>query len=304
MTPRLARRLTALYPRSWRARYADEFAALLESHTTTPSVIVNTFWCAGREHAHHWIEHIMTPARRLTLLMYACLAAMVAGVNLYWTIDDTSIIPAMRTHTSMGASWTVVAVGSGVALMIAAAAAAPIVRLMLLSAASRRRYDQVARLVIPFCAVAILAGWMSVVIARTGWAPMPWDIATGSGVPSTWPSLTSRWILGGVTTILIAIGLGGSAIALKQAIEGAAPPDSSYLRVTLGGLAAILVVMALAALGWGVLASLYAPAAFRSTGDGIFGSSIAASWIVSLALFLGAAATAVAGVRGSTPRAV
>ena len=302
MTPRLARRLTSLYPRPWRARYADEFAALLETHSPTPSVIVNIIWCACREHAHRGFEATMTPARRLTLLMYACLAAMLAGVNLYWTIDDTSIIPAMRTHAPMAASWAVVAFGSGAALLVAAAAAAPIVRAMLLSAASRRRYDHIARLVIPFCAAAVLIGWMSIVIARTHWAPMPWDIAIGAGVPSNWPSLTARWILGSVTTILIAIGLVGSAVALRQAIEGAAPADSSYLRVTLGGLAAILVAMAIAALGWGVLAERYAPVAFRSTADGIYGSSIAVSWSFSLALFLVAAATAVAGVRGSGPR--
>lgn len=302
MTPRLARRLTSLYPQSWRTRYENEFAAVLEDHPSTPSVILNVIWCACREHAHRQLENAMTPARRLTLLMYACLAAMLAAVNLYWTIDDTPVGHLMRTHMAIRASWALVAFGSGVALLIAAAAAAPVVGRMLLSAAARRHYDHVARLVIPFCALAVLIGWMSIVIARTHWAPMPWDITSDTPVPSSWPSLTARWMLGGVTGVLIALGLVGSAVALRQAIEGAAPADSPYLRITLGGLAAVLVVMAVGALGWGVLANLYAPAAFWSTAGGIFGSSIVISWIFSVALFLGAAATAVAGVRRSAPR--
>jgi hypothetical protein len=302
MTPRLARRLASLYPRSWRERYNEEFTAFLEGQPCSPSVLVNIIGCACREHARGGFAYAMTPARRLTLLMYACLAAMTAAVNLYWTIDDSAIVSVMRAHAAAAIFWRFVAFGAAAALVIAAAAALPVVRTLLIAAIRRRRYDLIARLSIPFCALAILVGWMSIVIARTHWAPTPWDIAGGWRAPASWPSLGARWVLGSITGALIAIGLGGSAIALRQAIEGAQPSESAYLRVTLSTLAAVLLSIAIAALAWGLLARVYAPDVFRSS-DGIFGVSIAASWGFSLALFTGAALAAIRGARGAAPRA-
>jgi predicted permease len=41
MTPASVRRLLALYPRAWRERYGEEFAALLESHPTTLRIVAD-----------------------------------------------------------------------------------------------------------------------------------------------------------------------------------------------------------------------------------------------------------------------
>lgn len=301
MNPTLAHRLVALYPRTWRDRYQEEFEAFLEAETSSPAAILNIIRAACKEHVSAF-ELDMTPARRLTLLMYACLAAMTAGVNLYWTIDDTTVGHAMRTHGALATSWRVVTWGSAAAFVAAISAAAPILRRILDAAVATRRYGTIARLAVPFCALATLVGWMSIVVARTHWAPMPWDI-TGTWVaPASWPSPGTRWILGIITGCVIVCGLGTTAIALRQAVERAEPPDSWYLRLILSSLAVALTIMAAGALAWGALAQLYVPAAFHSNAGGIFGSTIFASWIVSVALFLGAASIARHGVRSAAWR--
>lgn len=304
MTRRIARHLASLYPHTWRNRYGDEFAVFLEGEAATVSTVINVIACACREHVRHAFEFTMTPARRVTLLMYACLAAMTAVVNLYWTIDDTPILDTMRAHGVIESSWAVIAYGSGAALVIAAAIAAPIVRNVRAGKVSSRRCGIIARLVVPFGLLALLVLWMSIVVARTHWAPMPWDITGDWRAPAEWPSTSARAVLGGVTSLLIVVGLGGSAIALRQAIERAVLSDSVYLHIVLGMLATTLVITAAAALGWGLLADFYAPEVFHSRAGGIFGGSMAVSWIVSLTLFVGASVVAVNGVRRRVPHVV
>jgi hypothetical protein len=49
MSPKLARTLIRLYPRAWRDRYAEEFAALLEANPGSLSTTANIAWSALKE---------------------------------------------------------------------------------------------------------------------------------------------------------------------------------------------------------------------------------------------------------------
>ena len=49
MTPRLARWLVRLYPRDWRERYGEEFAALLQDGSGGIRALLNVLWSALRE---------------------------------------------------------------------------------------------------------------------------------------------------------------------------------------------------------------------------------------------------------------
>jgi hypothetical protein len=49
MTPRLARWLVRLYPRDWRERYGEEFAALLQDGSGEIRALLNVLWSALRE---------------------------------------------------------------------------------------------------------------------------------------------------------------------------------------------------------------------------------------------------------------
>lgn len=51
MSPRLPVLLLAVHPRSWRARYGDEFRALLEAGPITASVVLDVLVNAARQHA-------------------------------------------------------------------------------------------------------------------------------------------------------------------------------------------------------------------------------------------------------------
>jgi len=50
MTPRAVRRLLALYPRAWRERYGEEFAALLEAHPASARIVVDVIGGAVGAH--------------------------------------------------------------------------------------------------------------------------------------------------------------------------------------------------------------------------------------------------------------
>ncbi|HEY0796869.1 MAG TPA: hypothetical protein VGD64_13940 [Acidisarcina sp.] len=50
MNRRLARLLVGLYPRGWRARYGDEFEALLLDRPGGLEAVANVFWAAFCEH--------------------------------------------------------------------------------------------------------------------------------------------------------------------------------------------------------------------------------------------------------------
>ncbi len=120
----------------------------------------------------------------------------------------------------------------------------------------------------------------------------------------------ARWALSSVTLILVVLGLLGSAISLKQAIER---PTLSKQELTFLGravsirplrlakiptviLAGWIVMMAAGVTGWGLLADQYASAAFHAR-DGFFGTPDNFSRMGSLALFIASAVTALRGAR-------
>lgn len=300
MNPRLSRALIALYPRPWRMRYEEEFAALLETEPAAAATLLNIALWAFRERTRSSMEEVMTPRRGLTLMVYAYLASIVAGVNLYWTVDDTPLIPAMHASGAMFAFWRMVAWGSFIALAAAVGGAVPPLIGMIRFAIANRRYDILGRLAFPPAALAALVIWIGLVASRTHWAPTPWDITGVWVAPADWPSLSVRWMFGSVTTVLLAAGSIGSALALKQAIEWSELSPSTFVRLALFVLAGSIVLMAVGAAGWGFVAELYAPAVFHSRAGGIFGSPSILSWIASVILFSGAAAVALRGARGWT----
>ncbi|MGD0796193.1 MAG: hypothetical protein ABR910_00595 [Acidobacteriaceae bacterium] len=61
MNPRLARRLTRLYPRAWRGRYGDEFEALLEAGPSDLRTLANSVLSALHEHISPTLGGNMDP---------------------------------------------------------------------------------------------------------------------------------------------------------------------------------------------------------------------------------------------------
>lgn len=301
MNRRAAGWLIALYPATWRARYGEEFLAFLEARSITPRATLNVVGCALYERVRSLGVFEMSKQQcSLVLMVYAYLAAITAGLNLYWTVDDTPLVDAMRAHPALFAWWNLVAAGSLAALVAAVALGLPALWAMVRFARSARRRDILARLAFPPCAAALILVWITAVVMKTGWAPLFWDLM---GQPA------SRWALSSVTLVLFVVGLLGSAISLRQAIQRVSLSDQ---HLTLFGwrvsirflqlakipalmLAGSIVVMAVGVTGWGLLADQYATAAFHARDGGFFGAPNIVSWIGSLALFVAAAVTALRG---------
>jgi hypothetical protein len=149
MDRRLARRLIALYPRAWRSRYGDEFAAFLEDSPSTLASITNVIGSAIRERACGAKFSVDTRQRSLALMTYAYLSAVAAGVNFYFSVDDTGLAIAMRSNVALGTAFRMVSNGSVLALVAVLAVAAPLVTSMLRVAFATRRWEVVGRLMVP-----------------------------------------------------------------------------------------------------------------------------------------------------------
>jgi hypothetical protein len=307
MDARWARRLTALYPPAWRARYGDEFAAFLEEQPSTLGAIADVVVSAIRERVGGGVRLGMDSRQQsLVLMTYAYLAAVAAGVNFYYSVDDTPLAIAMRSHPVLLASFVMVARASFVAFAAVVAIAVPVTRSMLRDAFTTRRWDVVGRVMVPFGAVAITLAWMAAaglwVHARWAgsWVPTPWDVVGDWNAPAGWPPLLVRWALSTVTFGLLVAGLVGSAVSVGQAVQRSdlSRLRPSWFKVTSVALAGAIAVMAIGVLGWGWLAEQYEPTAFVAR-YGLFSLPNLGSWLASAMLFLASAAVAVRGAYAS-----
>ena len=304
MNTRLVRRLTGLYPPAWRARYRDEFQGFLENHPSNLPTILNVIGWAIYERVLSLGEFNMDSRRKsLTFMLYAYLAAVAAGVNFYWTVDDTPLAIAMHRRPALATSWNLVEAGSLLALSAVAMVGVPVLMSMMRTAFAARRWDVVRRLAVAPCAALITLMWIvtGAMLAGGHWAPTPWDVGGGGTAPAGWPPLPTRWALSSVTFVLMAAGLIVSAIGVKQAIARSDLSRHNPLRFASSPmlLAGSVAVMALGVLTWGWFAQRYMASDFHARNGGFFGSTNCASWAASCILFLAATVTASIGARSA-----
>ena len=307
MTTRTAQLLVRLYPPPWRRRYEKEFEEFLVGEKPRLRGILDVVCWAVRERINHLGEFTMNGLQRsLVWMVYACLAAMLAGGNLWWTVDDTQLALAMQQHALLSACWEAVEAGS---LLMAAAALAsglPAFLAIVQFARSHRRWDVLMRLAFPPAIGAVLLSWTIVAGIELHWLPTPWDVTGDWTAPASWPPLPMRWALSAITAALLAIAIFGTAVAVKGAIqrmpraelELASPWRTASInlarvtRVAAVALTAAMVVMLAGVTEWGLLSQRYDSTTFYSRAGGFFGVPLAVSWAGSVALFLVAAVTA------------
>jgi hypothetical protein len=118
--------LTSLYPRAWRERYAAEFNVLLEQCLHSPLDVVDVFLGALDAHlqllngeALSWRMMNMQNKLRTTILMVFAgyIGFIVAGFALLGLADDSPMMPLMNTNPALAAAWTIIAIGSAIALL-------------------------------------------------------------------------------------------------------------------------------------------------------------------------------------------
>jgi hypothetical protein len=304
MNSRRARLLAGLYPQEWGIRYREEFQLFLEDHPCNLRTIVDVIGWAMREHLLSLWRFKMDRRRTsLALMCYASLIAIGAGINFYWTVDDTPLVATLRNHAALFRSWNLVRAGSVLFAVVIALAGIPAFWTMARAALATRRWDVIVRLAIPPCAGIAILVWLiaGTMIAGGHWVPTPWDV-TGTWIaPADWPPLTIRWTLSIVSFVLMTAGLILSAMSLRQAILRS---DWSSLGRTWLTVSSLLLAVSVGSMGFGVLmwgwqVQRYAASDFHAQNGGIFSSTNFASWMVSLVLFLAAIAAAVTGTRSA-----
>ncbi len=307
MTPRLARRLVALYPGTWRTRYGAEFVAFLEDRPSAIGVVLNVIGWAAVEHVRRaWRPEIDDRQRSLTLMMCAYLVAVAAGVNFYWTIDDTGLATIMRGQWALRGSFEVVVAGFQLALVAVVVIAARVLIQMFGTAPERRR-GVLARVAAPVLIGIVALAWMLAAAAwshqqwGSAWVPTPWDVGGDWTAPSGWPPVGTRVVLGAVSFVLLLTGLILSGKYVAEAVVrtdlSGVPP--AWFRGASIVLAIAVLIMSAGVVAWGWSAEQYASSAFHARNGGFFYSRNVSSWALSATLFLTSATLAVKGRRAA-----
>ena len=213
-------------------------------------------------------------------ILCAYLAVIAAGINLYATVDDSSLATAMRVHPGLSTAWNVVALGSVIALLGAVAMLVPLVLGSMRFALSQKRRDILIRLLVAPLAAGLLAAWVigGSLVFGGHWAPAPWAIL-GDWTPSAdWPSLHTRWVLGSFTAALAVLLLIATSIGAYQAIQRTRFDEIRFTifsralaihplraaRIPGIVITAAMAIMTVGVLAWGVIASQGETAAFHS----------------------------------------
>jgi hypothetical protein len=308
MTRQRARRLVALYPAAWRARYGAEFAIFLEDRPSSIGAILDVIAWALVEHVRNICGPVIEERQRSLILMtYASLAAFAAGINFYWTVDDTAFVEVMRSRWALLGSFHFVAAGSVLALLAVVVAAGRVLFQMLRGAAEQRRVAVLARATAPLAIGSVLLTWLFSAAVwsehRWGaaWVPTPWDIGGDWIAPAGWPPAGTRMTLGAISCALLIVGLIMSGTFVAQAIRRT---DLSRIgRLWLQGISFVLTVSVIAMSAgvavWGWAAEHYAPEVFHARDGGVFYLTNVSSWALSAALFLVSATLALSGRRAA-----
>jgi hypothetical protein len=234
------------------------------------------------------------------LMTFSGLAAFAAGVNFYWTVDDTPLAVAMRSHRPLFASWALVQVGA-VTLVAAAILSSRAFFGIARTAFVSRRRDVILRLAVPLCAALVTLIWLVSVPAliHTHWIPTPWDVAGDWTAPASWPPLAVRWALGSVTFALMVGGLLATGVNVRQAILRTELSRHPRIWFALPSmlLACSVAIMEIGVLSWGWFVQQYAPVDFHVRNGGLFSSTNFASWVATSVVLLGAALMAFKSVR-------
>ena len=299
MNKRLASFLTSLYPKAWRARYESEFVAFLEEGSAGSKVVVNILAGALGEHLRSWRGRTLSQTQNgLILSTYAWVIAVVAGMNLWWTVDDNPLLAMMDSHAGLLTSWLAIEAGSVVGWISVVLLGLPVLL------ATTRVFQSIQRRVV-FMRLGVFGGaaalpfiWIAGTLAWNGghWAPLPWVLAVAGGVPTNWPPLPVRWVLCSVTLLLLMLALVVSAVSIRQWIgHPAITRPSRFMKAVSLCLALSCAVMAAGVLGWGLFAQRYAAAIFH-VHYGVLNATTYVSWWISLVLF---AISAIVAGRGA-----
>jgi hypothetical protein len=278
--------LLRLYPRAWRERYGDEFAALLDVTPLSPLTLFDILVGALDAHrlAHDWraaamVNPMVNRLRRAEITVFcAYIALVVAGLGFAKLVEYDDFHDAARAHPLIGLAFTTLVAGAALALAAVVIGGLPLALAVAGRALVARRWGTLALLGVPALAFAVLAGYILVlgqVIApalHAGSGPTPGNVKMGVSLA--------------VVFVLCAVA---STAAVTRAIAHSDLPPRLYrfawIPTVLATLAMLVVTTSL--LVWGLSLRTDAPSLFNGD-DGLMASNTGANWLV-LVLLMGAA---------------
>jgi hypothetical protein len=285
-----------LYPSAWRARYGEEFAALLADCPTTGRTAFDLRLAAADAHLQvcsRRLAAVLSRMKASAMIVFAAWVAYVlAGLVFYGILGDNPLTILARSQGGLHLAVLAVQAGAVLALLAIAAGALPVGWAVFRNAMAARRWGILALLAVPVAAaVVILAcGILLVVVA----SPV---------VGLTAPTAASRALVYG-TQFVFLIGAVASTVAVLIAFARTPLDEEPYRRYVRAPAIVATLAMGLTAAAvaaWGLAAWLIAPVVFRTTA-GVFGLTTALAWL-GVVLVMGLATTA-AGIsvrRGLAP---
>lgn len=286
--------LLHLYPETWRARYGEEFAALLEEYSLTPLSFCDVLLGALDAHiapldaTGRILRMLHRPRRSAITIFCAYIVFVVAGLGFNQMIEDD-----LRTlngpHPDLAAAYYVVAIGSVVALLAVLAGGLPVTLAAIRQALATRRRDILLLFVVPPAALATWLAWTWFILnviapsRRGSTAHQP----VGAALFLSWVGVFVLAAIASTAAVSIAISRSELAPSLYRFALAPAVVAALAMAVMLGAVVA-----------WGLLVRADVPA-YLSSATGPLGTSVSAIWIGEVVVMAVATLVAViALVRG------
>ncbi|MFI5274143.1 MAG: hypothetical protein ACHQ4H_14000 [Ktedonobacterales bacterium] len=281
--------LLRLYPTAWRARYGEEFAALLDDEPPTFFGLLDVLLGALDAHIApvdtngRILRMLHRPRRSAIIVFCAYIAFVLAGLSYNQSIED-DIRMLNSAHTNISLAYHVVYFAAPLSLLAVLAGGLPIGLAVALKALRERRRDLLLLFAVPPLALAAWLGWTLVIL--TVIAP------ANRGTTVHQPLGAAVFVSWGGLFVLAAIA---STAAVSVAISRC-ELEPRGVRVALGPAAAatlLMAVMLAAVVAWGLFVRATVPA-YLTQLSGPFGLTESVYWLVEVTVM--AIATLVAAI--------
>jgi hypothetical protein len=311
--------LVRLYPRPWRERYGEEFAALLEESVHSPLDVLDIMLGALDAHLGIPFEGSWRSMNRVNKLRTAILLVfagyigfIIAGLSLVGLVDDSPAGPLMKTDLALSVAWDGVHVGAILGLLAIVIGGLPLAIMILRQALTGGR-PGFRLLLVPVVAFLLWVAYGVLVVAvGLGWISLPGVLPAVS--PDNFPT-GNRLLLGGFMLIFI-LGAAASTAAVWRLLTHSEADEGTFrvlgrsttvrlyeYAFPLSVVAALcMLVMLLSTLAFGWLAASALPDWFAGN-FGILLSRTTVSFGATVSIMILSTAVAVFGVaRGYVAR--
>jgi len=289
--------LLRLYPRIWRARYEEELLAVLESCSLTFPDTIDMFLGAIDAHLHPYLGAIGMPLQERIILMLrtlrrslitlfcAYIGFVLAGMAFQKLTEYEDFVAAARTHSLVGTSFTLIVIGSVLALLAILAGGLPIAFAVVKDALATKRTGRLLLLAVPLLAFAALLGTIQLLVHTSA-----------NHLPKT---VGATIFFGG----FLALAVVSTASVCIAVTRSKISDDLLRFAIFPSAIATIsMLCMLLATIFWGLSLQSAVPQLFAGN-DGIMGSSTSGTWLAIIAaMTISTAAAVVSLVRGIAAR--